>query len=101
MNDNYYNTYIIKKGDTLYSISKEYDTNPNLLAILNGLDVDDYIYPGQSIKIPLNDVKYYITKDNDTLNEVGNIFGKSIYELINQNESIYLLPGQMIFYKER
>ena len=101
MNDSFYNTYIIKKGDTLYGISKDYDTNPELLAILNGLDTDDYIYPGQSIKIPLNNVKYYITKDNDTINEVSNIFGVKDISLIEQNKSIYLLPGQMIFYKER
>ena len=101
MNDKFYNTYIIKKGDTLYGISEDYNTNPDLLAILNGLDKDDYIYPGQSIKIPLNNVKYYITKDNDTINELSNIFGVKDIELLKQNNSIYLLPGQMIFYKER
>lgn len=100
-NDMFYNTYVIKKGDTLYSISKEYGVDLKLLAILNGLNLDDYIYPNQSIKIPMNNVKYYITKEDDTLFEVSNIFGIGEDELVNQNRSIYLLPGQMMFYKEK
>lgn len=96
----FYSTYTIKKGDTLYAISKSYDTNPKLLAELNGLKIDDYIYPGDIIKIPLRNVLYYITKDDDTLSEISNILGKDIHSVVNQNKTIYLLPGQMIFYKE-
>lgn len=96
----FYTTYTIKKGDTLYAIAKSYNTNPNLLAQLNGLKIDDYIYPGDVLKIPFKNVLYYITKEDDTLKEVSNIFGKDEKSLIKQNETIYLLPGQMIFYKE-
>ena len=48
----FYDSYEIKKGDTLYQISKEYNVNTKLLAQLNGLNLDDYIYPGQTILIP-------------------------------------------------
>ena len=51
--------YEIKKGDTLYQISKEYNVNTKLLAELNGLNLDDYIYPGQTILIPKKNVSYY------------------------------------------
>ena len=96
----YYFIYEIKKGDTLYKISKEFDVNTKLLSELNGLKIDDYIYPSQILLIPKKDVSYYITKDGDTLYTVSNIFGVSESEIVNSNKTIYLLPEQMIYYKK-
>ena len=95
----FYYSYEINKGDTLYKISKEYNVNTKLLAELNGLDLDDYIYPGQILLIPKKDVSYYITKKGDTLNTVSKIFDVNQIDIINQNSTIYLDEGQMIFYK--
>ncbi len=95
----FYSYYNIKTGDSLYKIAKEFDMNPKLIAELNGIKLEDYIYPNQTLKIPKKGVQYYITKEGDTLEEVGNIFGKSEDELVEQNKTIYLLPEQMIFYK--
>ena len=96
----YYTLYKIKKGDSLYKISKEFNVNTKLLAELNGLNIDDYIYPEQILLIPKKDVSYYITKDADTLYTVSNIFDTKESEIVSQNKTIYLLPGQMIFYKQ-
>lgn len=96
----FYMFYEIKKGDTLYKISKEFDINTKLLAELNGLDMDDYIYPNQTLLIPKKDVSYYITKEGDTIYTVSNIFGVDEMDLVKQNKTIYLLPGQMIYYKK-
>lgn len=96
----FYSYYVIKTGDTLYKIAREFNMNPKLIAELNGLKLDDYIYPNETLKIPKKGVQYYITKDDDTLKEVSKIFGKSQNDLVSQNETIYLLPQQMIFYKE-
>lgn len=96
----YYTLYEIKKGDSLYKISKEFNVNTKLLAELNGLNIDDYIYPEQILLIPKKDVSYYITKDADTLYTVSNIFDTKESEIVSQNKTIYLLPGQMIFYKK-
>ena len=41
----YYDYYTIKRGDNLYQIGKTYNVNPALIAILNGLNLNDYIYP--------------------------------------------------------
>ena len=95
----FYDIYEIKKGDTLYQISKEYNVNTKLLAELNGLNLDDYIYPGQTILVPKKDVSYYITKEGDTLSIVSDIFNVSEEDIINQNKTIYLNEGQMIYYK--
>ncbi len=96
----YYLVYEIKKGDSLYKISKEFDVNTKLLSELNGLNMDDYIYPGQMLLVPKKDVSYYITKDGDSLELVSNIFGVSEEEIVKNNKTIYLLPEQMIYYKK-
>jgi LysM repeat protein len=96
----YYTIYKIKKGDSLYKISKEFNVNTSLLSELNGLDLDDYIYPNQMLLIPKKDVSYYITKDGDTLGIVSKIFGITENDIINTNKTIYLMPGQMIYYKK-
>ncbi len=95
----FYDIYEIKKGDTLYKISKEFNVNTKLLAELNGLKLDDYIYAGDTVLIPKKDVSYYITKDGDILYTVSKIFNVSEKDLVDQNKTIYLLPEQMIYYK--
>ena len=95
----FYDSYVIKKGDTLYQISKDYNVNTKLLAELNGLNLDDFIYPGQTILVPTKNISYYITKDGDTIRSVSKVFGISEEDLISENETIYLSPGQMIYYK--
>lgn len=97
--EKYFNVYVIESGDSLYKISEKYDINPNLLAALNGLDMDDYIYPGQELLIPKSGYSYYITAEGDTLETVANLFKKSTLDLINENESIYLLKDQVLVSK--
>jgi len=97
--EKYFEYYTIKKGDTLYGIAREYNINTDLLAILNGLDSGDYIYPNQEILIPKSNYSYYVTKDGDTIYIVSNKFNQSVGDLINNNEIIYLLPGQLLVRK--
>lgn len=99
-NDTFFEYYKINKGDTLYKIAKQYNTNPILLAGLNGLNVDDYIYPDQILLIPNNNYSYYITKSGDTIDNVANQFGSSCDDLLKDNKAIYLLDGQMIIKKK-
>ncbi len=96
----YYTYYVVEEGDTLYQISRKFNVNPKLVAELNGLKIDEYIYPKQTLIIPKKGIQYYITKDDDTLKTVSNIFNAKENDIVSQNKSIYLLPGQMIFYKE-
>lgn len=96
----YFEIYTIEKGDNLYNIARKYNTDYNLLALLNGINVDDYIYPNTTILVPKRDVKYYITKDNDTLLSVNRLLGGNINKLLSQNNNIYLEEGQLIVYKD-
>lgn len=99
--ESYFDYYTIDKGDNLYQISKKYNINPNLLASLNGLDINDYIYPGQVLLIPNKSYSYYITKEGDTLDMVSKTFNISNSKLIDDNKTIYLLEGQMLVNKKK
>lgn len=98
--ENYFNYYVIEQGDTLYQIARKYNINPELLASMNGLDMDDYIYPNQEILIPKSGYSYYITKDGDTLGTVSDVFGIQEKELLNNNPIVYLLSGQILVKKK-
>lgn len=97
--EKYFEYYTIKKGDTLYGIAREYNINPDLLALLNGLNSEDYIYPNQEILIPKSNYSYYVTKEGDTIDIVSKKFNQSSSVLLDNNETIYLLPGQLIVKK--
>lgn len=43
--------YVVKKGDTLYSIARRYRTCVRRLAKINGIITPNLIYPGQILKI--------------------------------------------------
>lgn len=96
----YFDSYTIKKGDSLYEIARKYNTDYNLLALLNGLNVSDYIYPDTVILVPKRDVKYYITRDNDTILKVNRLLGSDLNSLLRENSNIYLKEGQLIVYKD-
>lgn len=97
----YFDFYKIEKGDTLYKIAEEYNINPELLASMNGLDMKDYIYPNQELLIPKGGYSYYITKEGDTLETVSDVFKITKDRLLNQNQTIYLLEGQILVNKRK
>ena len=92
----YYEIYTINKGDSLYSIARKYNINPELLAGLNGLSMEDYIYPNQEILIPKSGFSYYITKEGDTIDLVAGLFKTSAENVLKNNGIIYLDEGQIL-----
>ena len=97
--EKYFEYYTIQKGDTIYGIARQYNINPELLSLLNGLNANDYIYPNQQIIIPKSNYSYYVTTDGDTIDTVSNKFNITHNELLEANETIYLLPGQLVVKK--
>ena len=98
---NYFEYYVIKKGDTLYNIARKYNINPELLTSLNGLNDSDYIYPNEVLLIPKSNYSYYITNAGDTLDGVIRILGGNKDKFLNENESIYLQEGQLLVSKTK
>jgi len=48
----YTETYVVKDGDTLWSIAREFDTTVSLLSTRNSLSEASFIRPGQELKVP-------------------------------------------------
>ena len=91
--------YVVKEGDTIYSIARINNIEPNLLLKINGLNEYDYIYPNQEIIIPSNNYKFYMTKSGDTIKSVINNLNIDYNNLLNNNNEIFLLEDQLIIYK--
>lgn len=96
----YFSYYLIEKGDSIYAIARRYNINPNLLAAMNGLKNEDYIYPGQEILIPKSNYSYYLTAEGDTLDMISKAFNKPLNKVVEENQTIYLLPDQLIVSKK-
>ncbi|MDD2505676.1 MAG: LysM peptidoglycan-binding domain-containing protein [Bacilli bacterium] len=96
---NYFEYYQIEKNSNLFTIAKENNINPNLLAVLNGLDPTDYVFKNQMIMLPKNNYSYYITKEGDTISLITEIFSTSINNITKENPAIYLKEGQLIVNK--
>lgn len=95
-----FETYIVKKGDNIYEISKEYGTNYKEILLLNGLEENDYIYPNQELIVLKKDYDMYLVKDNETINDIANKINVAAEDLVKQNASLYLIPNQVVIYKK-
>lgn len=95
-----FQVYVIKKGDSIYSIAQAYQTNYKDLLRLNGLTENDYLYPDQEILVPKEGTVYYITKDGDTIEQVSRQMEITPLEILLQNESVYLMPDQLLAYQK-
>lgn len=98
-NSKLYDVYNIENGDTLYDISKRFNINPELLALINGLNLNDYIYTNQQILIPKKKLSYYLTKEEDNLTDILGIFNVDYNDFLEYNENILLEEGQIFAYK--
>lgn len=94
------NIYIVKAGDSLYSIAQKYNTTVSELKRINNLDSNQLVI-GQQLIIPTledTDENYYIVKAGDNLYSIANKYNISVNELksINNLVSDNLYIGQKI-----
>ena len=97
--NDYFDYYKVIKGDTLYAIANKNNINSKLLAQLNGIDENDYIYPNQILLVPKAGSILYFTGIGDTLSGIVNGLKTDINTRSKQNKNIYLQPEQLIVYK--
>lgn len=100
-NNNVFSYYTIKKGDNLYQIAKDYDINYNVLAKINGLKPNDYIYPGQIIIVPNRNIIMYVTDEEDTIESISQELAIDIPTLLTDNPNIQLKADQIIIKRKK
>ena len=97
------NIYVVKSGDTLYSIAKKLGVAVDELKTTNNL-VNNSLSIGQQLKIPGVSVEdnTYTVKSGDTLYSIANKYGTTVDDLIVLNNlgtnnlsigQVLLLPG--------
>lgn len=99
-NEQLFENYRVKQGDSIYSISRMYGVSPETLLLLNGLKNNEYIYPNQEIIVPLNGTKVYITQEGDTIDKILNNLNIDANTLIGQNKRIFVVEDQLIVNKK-
>ncbi|MFI3252303.1 MAG: LysM peptidoglycan-binding domain-containing protein [bacterium] len=90
-------TYVVQKGDSLYSIAKKFSCNIEELQDVNKL-ATTMIYPNQVLFIPEYSLDAYVTKQGDTMKMVLDNLGIRLpslngYEALLELE---LSPSQQI-----
>ena len=100
------NTYIVKKGDTLYSIARTFNTTVDELKRINKLS-NNVLSIGQTLLIPSEeelqeDYSIYTVKKSDTLYSIAREFNTTVDELITLNRlnTIGLSIGQQLLIPE-
>ena len=100
-NSNNYISYIVKSGDTLYAIARQYNTTVDTIKSLNNL-TSNTLYPGQILKIPSannsNNYISYTVKSGDTLYAIARQYNTTVDAIKNLNNltSNTLYPGQIL-----
>lgn len=75
-------SYIVKQGDNLYSIARNYNTTVNELMKFNNLK-SNLLSVGQIIKIPFSNT--YVVKSGDNLYSIAKKFDTTVDEIKNKN----------------
>lgn len=89
--------YVVKSGDTLSKVSRQFGTDVATLMQFNAFQVENMhqIKAGQSLVLPTT---YYVVKPGDTYSKIGREFGIDHKKLMALNEatSDLIRPGQAL-----
>lgn len=83
-----YTLYTVRRGDTLWGISRKFGTSINSIAALNGIKNPNLIYAGEVFKIPSarsEQAVIYTVKRGDTLWGISRKFGTTVENLVKLN----------------
>jgi len=94
--------HLVKKGDTLSSISRKYSVSLDELKELNSLTKSAKLKKGQRLLVRSAGPKTYIVRKGDTIWSVARKFNRDAEELIeiNEMESPSLKTGQRLHLEE-
>lgn len=97
-----YTIYIVKNGDSLYSIAQNFGVSVEELLTLNRLNSPE-LYIGEQLLIPTNGIQIvgvvdYTIKTGDTLWRIANNCNVTVDDIVKLNnlDSTIIYPGQII-----
>jgi membrane-bound lytic murein transglycosylase D len=103
--ETHYTEYKIKRGDSLWDLSKEFEVTIDELAVWNNMNTKDYLKINQTIKLfqcenkpdvsrpeTIQKVAYQV-RIGDSLGRIANRFNVSVAELVNWNKKVKNQPS--------
>lgn len=98
--------YVIRKGDSLYKIAKNYNTTIQTLKVLNGLS-GSRLYAGQKLLIPSGssdgltdtETQNYTVRKGDSPYLIAKKYNMNLYEFLKVNNlspQSTIFPGQVV-----
>ena len=89
--DNDFDTYVVKAGDTLYQIARDYNTSVDEIKRLNNLS-SNLLSIGQVLKIPSqaigNEQVIYTVKAGDNLYQIARTYNTTVEKIRNLNNLV-------------
>ncbi len=99
-------TYTVKRGDTLWKISRRYGVSIEKIASLNNIKNPNLIFPGQRLQIPVTNTTggglntlYYRVRRGDSLWRIARRYRTTVSNLVRLNNirnPRLIFPGQIL-----
>lgn len=91
--------YVVKPGDTIYTIARQYGLTPEMIIAANQLENPSSLVVGQSIVIPQGQ-RIYTVREGDSVYGIASRFGVSPESILAGNPDIgpdsRIFPGQVL-----
>lgn len=91
--------YVVKPGDSIYSIAQRFGVSPVRLAYDNQITGQEYLVPGQALLILFPEVIHTVER-GETLSRIAERFGVEEKQILRNNPFLmdqnYLIAGQQI-----
>lgn len=109
VHDNNINFVIVKKGDSLFKIAKEFGVDLRMLYRYNDLNKSDLIHEGDIIYLQpkrkkSRKVKFHVVKSGETMRDISQMYGvklKALYKKNNMIQGTEPVKGQEISLKKQ
>ncbi|MDO4748562.1 MAG: LysM peptidoglycan-binding domain-containing protein [Eubacteriales bacterium] len=94
--------YTVRPGNTLFAIAQLYGTTAVDIARYNGIVYPYTIYPGQKLRIPVQEVtppQYYFVRPSDTIYSIAYRYAldpNAVIALNNLENPNEIYPGQRL-----
>lgn len=95
--------YVVRRGDTLWRISRQYGVTINAIMVANGLSNPNRILVGQRLLIPTSislacNFRIHYVQRGETLSSLSRRYGVSVWSIVQANR---LLNPNLIFVGQR